>query len=314
MTSILIVGAGSVGALFGSALMRQDARVSVVCRSDYDVVSREGYDIVSPTLGNHRFRPHRVYREVAECKTPPDFLILTVKVLEGVDRAALIRPAVGPDTVIVLIQNGVDIEAEIADAFPKNEILSGLALVGVGRSAPGQVHHQSMGQLNLGRYPGGPSAAAERLAALFNGGGIGCKLTEDVVGARWQKAVWNATFNPISIVGGAIDSAVIQGTPESLAFVQRTMQEVCAVAAAAGHPMHPKLIEQLISATQAIPPYYTSMAQDYQAGRPMEIEAILGNTVRIARKHGVDTPVLETLYALAKMIERKIREPRGGGD
>lgn len=314
MTSILIVGAGSVGALFGSALMRQDARVSVVCRSDYDVVSREGYDIVSPTLGNHRFRPHRVYRDVAECKTPPDFLILTVKVLEGVDRAALIRPAVGPDTVIVLIQNGVDIEAEIADAFPKNEILSGLALVGVGRSAPGQVHHQSMGQLNLGRYPGGPSAAAERLAALFNGGGIGCKLTEDVVGARWQKAVWNATFNPISIVGGAIDSAVIQGTPESLAFVQRTMQEVCTVAAAAGHPMHPKLIEQLVSATKAIPPYYTSMAQDYQAGRPMEIEAILGNTVRIARKHGVDTPVLETLYALAKMIERKIREPRGGGD
>lgn len=307
MTSILIVGAGSVGALFGSALARQDAQVSVVCRSDYDVVSRQGYDIVSPTLGNHRFQPHQVLREVAECKTPPDFLILTVKVLEGVDRAALIRPAVGPGTVIVLIENGVDIEAEIATAFPENEILSGLALVGVGRSAPGQVHHQSMGQLNLGRYPGGPSAAAERLAALFNGGGIGCKVTEDVVGARWQKAVWNASFNPISITGGAIDSAVILGTPESTALVQRAMEEVCAVAAAAGHPMHPKLIEQLLSATRSIPPYYTSMAQDYQAGRPMEIEAILGNTVRIARKRGVSTPVLETLYALTKMIEAKMR-------
>src|SRR5688572_4350695 len=145
MPSILIVGAGAVGALFGSALARQGARVSVVCRSDYGVVSREGYDIASPLLGNHRFRPHQVFREVAECKVPPDYLILTVKVLEGVDRAALIRPAVGPGTVIVLIENGVDIEAEIAAAFPENELLSGLALVGVGRSGPGKIHHQSMG-------------------------------------------------------------------------------------------------------------------------------------------------------------------------
>lgn len=307
MTPILIVGAGAVGALFGSALARQGAQVSVVCRSDYDVVSREGFDIISPLLGNHRFYPHQVFREVAACKTPPDFLILTVKVLEGVDRAALIRPAVGPKTVIVLIQNGVDIEAEIASAFPENEILSGLAVVGVGRSAPGMVNHQTMGQLNLGRYPNGSSLAAERLAGLLNGAGFGCKVTENVVSARWQKAVWNATFNPISIAGGMLDTAVMLGTPESTAFIRRAMEEVCAVAAAAGHPMHPKVIEQFISSTKVIPPYFTSMALDYKYGRPMEVEAILGNTVRAARKHGVSTPILETLYALTKMIEQRIR-------
>ena len=307
MTSILIVGAGAVGALFGSALARQGAQVSVVCRSDYDVVAREGYDITSPILGNHRFYPHQVFREVAECKTPPDFLILTVKVLEGVDRAALIRPAVGPGTVIVLIQNGVDIEAEMASAFPENEILSGLAIVGVGRSAPGMVNHQTMGQLNLGRYPNGASSAAEQIATLLNGAGIGCKLTDNVVSARWQKAVWNATFNPISITGGMLDTAVMLGTPESTAFIRRAMEEVCATAAAAGHPVHPKAIEQFISSTQAMPPYLTSMALDYKYGRPMEVEAILGNTVRAARKHGVSTPILETLYALTKMIERRVR-------
>lgn len=306
MTSILIVGAGAVGALFGSALARQGAQVSVVCRSDYDVVSREGYDITSPLLGNHRFHPHQVLRQVADCRTPPDFLILTVKVLANLDRAALIRPAVGPGTVIVLIENGVDIEAEIAAAFAGNELLSGLALVGVGRSAPGKVNHQALGQLNLGRYPGGASPAAERLAALFNAGGIGCKVTDDVVSARWQKAVWNATFNPISITGGMLDTAVMLGTPESTAFIQRAMEEVCAVAAAAGHPMHPKLIDQLIAGTRALPPYHTSMALDYQYGRPMEIEAILGNTVRVARRHGVDTPILETLYALTRMIEKRL--------
>ena len=305
MTSILIVGAGAVGGLFGSALARQGAEVSVVCRSDFHTVRQDGYEIISPTLGEHRFRPHAVYREVGECSTPPDYLILTVKVLAGVDRAELIRPAVGPNTVIALIENGVDIEAEIAQAFPSNELLSGLAIVGVGRTAAGRIHHQSMGSLNLGRYPSGSSPAAERLAALFDAGGIGCKVIDNVVSARWQKAVWNATFNPISIMGGVLDTAVILSTEESRAFVRAAMEEVCTTAAAAGHPMHPKLIDQFITVTLGMPAYKTSMALDYENSRPMEIEAILGNTVRVARKHSVATPVLDALYALAKMIEAK---------
>jgi 2-dehydropantoate 2-reductase len=279
--------------------------VSVVCRSDFDVVQRDGYDIVSPLLGNHRFRPHRVYRQVADCATAPDYLLLTVKVLTSVDRAALIRPAVGPRTVIVLIENGIEIEAEIAAAFPDNELLSGLAIVGVGRGAPGKINHQSNGSLNLGRYPGGASPAAEQLAAWLSASGIVCKVTEDVVTARWQKAVWNATFNPISIMGGVLDTAVILGTDESRAFIRAAMTEVCAVAAGAGHAIHPKLIDQLLAITRDIPAYKTSMALDYENGRPMEIEAILGNAVRAARKHGVATPILDTLYALAKMIEAK---------
>lgn len=168
------------------------------------------------------------------------------------------------------------------------------------------VNHQTMGQLNLGRYPNGASPTAEHIASLLNGAGIGCKVTDNVVAARWQKAVWNATFNPISITGGMLDTAIMLGTPESTAFMRRAMEEVCTVAAAVGHPMHPKVIEQFISATKGMPAYLTSMALDYKYGRPMEIEAILGNTVRAARKHGVSTPILETVYALTKMIERRI--------
>jgi 2-dehydropantoate 2-reductase len=300
--NILIVGAGAVGALFGSALARQGARVAVVCRSDYDAVSRDGYDIRSPVFGDHRFRPQQVYRQVAECREPPDYLLLTSKVLENVDRAALIRPAVGPRTVIVLIQNGVDIEAPVAAAFPDNELLSSLAFVAVGRSAPGQVNHQSLGSLILGRYPDGTSAAAQQLAAAFEAGKVPCKLTENVVGARWQKAVWNATFNPISILGGVLDTAAMLKTEADQEFVRRSMQEVCAVAQAAGHPQSPNLVEQMIAGTKAMPAYKTSMALDYENGRPMEIEAILGNTVRAARKVGVATPNLDAIYAMAKMV------------
>jgi 2-dehydropantoate 2-reductase len=266
--TILVVGAGAIGAFYGSALARQGACVSVVCRSDYEAVKREGYDVRSALLGDHNFRPHAVFCDVAECRTPPDYLLLTSKVLAETDRAGLIRPAVGPKTVIVLIQNGVDIEPPIASAFPDNELLSSLAYIGVGRTGPGKVHHQSLGSLALGRYPSGITPAAQRLAALFEASKVGCRLAEDIVGVRWQKAVWNATFNPISIMGGVLDTDMMLKTPEDEALARRAMTEICTVAAADGHPLPPKLVDQMIATTRGMPAYKTSMALDYEHGRP----------------------------------------------
>jgi 2-dehydropantoate 2-reductase len=117
--------------------------------------------------------------------------------------------------------------------------------------------------------------------------------------------VWNAVFNPISILGGVLDTATILKAEADRAFVRRSMQEVCDVATAAGHPQSPNLIEQMIATTKAMSAYKTSMALDYENGRPMEIEAILGNTVRAARKAGVATPTLDAVYALATMVARK---------
>lgn len=304
--SVLVVGAGAIGALFGSALSRRGAQVSVVCRSDYDAVRREGYHIHSPLLGEHRFQPHQVFRDVAECTSSPDYLLLTVKVLPQLDRVALIRPAVGPHTVIALIQNGIDIEQEIADAFPSNELLSSVAYIGVGRIGNGEIRHQpSADALTIGRYPGGITTAAQQLGGMIEASGIKCRLTEDIVTARWHKAVWNGVFNPLSVAGGALDTATMLGTPQSREFVRTVMQEICAVAAATGHPQSPKLIDQLITQTHAMPAYKTSMALDYENRRPMEIEAILGNVVRAGRGKGVSIPALESLYAIAKMVEEK---------
>lgn len=302
---ILILGAGAVGAFYGSALARQGAQVSVVCRSDYDAVQRNGYAIRSPLLGDHDFRPHRVYRDAAQCDSAPDLVMLTSKVLPTIDRIALLRPVVGASTTILLIQNGVDIEEEIADAFAANDLLSALAFIAVGRGAPGEVHHQSLGSLVLGRYPRGVTPMAERLAAMFEASKVKCKVTDDVVTARWQKAVWNAPFNPISIMGGVLNTAQMLGSPEAEALVRKAMQEVCATASASGHPQSGEVIDRMIASTRAMPPYKTSMALDYENGRPMEIEAILGAVVRAARRAGVPTPALETIYAIAKMIESK---------
>jgi 2-dehydropantoate 2-reductase len=302
-TNVLIVGAGAVGAFYGAALARSGALVSVVCRSDFDAVSSDGFLIRSEALGDQRFVPARVFATTAQVDELPDLVILAVKVLPDLDRVALLRPVMRPNTTLVLIQNGIDIESEIQAAFPENELLSALAFIGVSRSGPGQIHHQALGSLTLGRYPRGASRAAEDLGAAFRAGGVACTVTSDVVTARWQKAVWNAAFNPISIMGGVLDTAIMLGTAEGERLVRRAMLEVCAVAAAVGHPLPPGLADQYIAGTRAMPAYKTSMALDLEHGRALELEAILGNTLRAGLAAGVPIPTLETLYALAGMIE-----------
>jgi len=307
---ILIIGAGAIGSFYGAALQAGGADVAVVCRSDHDVIHASGYEIESKSLGNRNFRPSQVLRDVTDYQgDQPDYLIVSVKVVEGTDRAGLIRDAVGPKTVIVLIENGVEIESEIAEAYPRNALISALAFVQVARIAPGKVRHYAFGDLSFGNYPAGLSERTRMLAALLEAGGIKCSLTEDVVTARWQKCLWNAVFNPISVLGGVLDTGHILGTEEGELFVRRAMQEICAVAAATGHPLRAEVIDQFIEGTRKAPPYKTSMALDYENGRPMETEVILGNAVRAGRREGVAIPSLESLYGLMKMVERK-RMPR----
>ena len=307
MPSSLILGAGAIGAFFGSALARQGFDVSVVCRSDYQVVKQTGFHIRSPLLGEHRFAPAQVFSSAQEAGSQHDFVFLTTKVLEGEDRADFLRPVVGKDTIVVLIQNGIDIEADIQAAFGENEILSGVAFIAVSRTRPGEVHHQSAGSLTLGRYPRGISSAVHQITSAFEAAGVPCKSTEDIVKARWQKALWNATFNPISIMGGALDTAIILRTEEDRRFVRTAMMEVAAVAAAAGYAIAPEVLDKLIEGTLAMPAYKSSMALDFENRRPMEIEAILGNVVRAARQRDVAVPTLDAIYRIAKMVEAKMR-------
>lgn len=294
---VLVVGAGAVGGYYGGRLAQAGARVSVVARSDYEVVKNGGIHIESPA-GNFHFRPHGVFRSAAAFDGFADVILVGLKVLEHIQTADLIRDAVGPKTAILLIQNGVDIEPPVAEAFPENEILSGLAFICVHRTAPGKVVHQDYGRIVLGRYPAGSSEKARSLAEMFRRAGVPCEVTEDVITARWQKLVWNAPFNPMSVLCGGANTQDMLGHEETTRLVRAVMEEVCAVAAATGHPLAADVVDRMIVDTRKMTPYKTSMLLDFEAGRPMEVEAIVGNAVRIARRLGVPVPHLETLYAL----------------
>lgn len=300
---VLIVGTGAIGGFYGALLAKQGIAVSVVCRSDYEQVLAQGIRIES-ALGNWLFKPKQVLKGAAEITEPPDYVILCTKVLENLDRAALIGEAIGKRTAIVLIENGIEIEREIASAFPQNLLISGLAFICASRTAPGIICHQAYGRLALGNYPRGLTKETQALCALFDASGIHCVATEDIVTARWQKCVWNAPFNPLSVLAGGLNTSEILSSQEN--FVRAVMEEVCAVAAAAGHPLPADTVDKNIHSTHKMPPYKTSMLLDFEAGRPMETEAILGNAVRAGQRAGIAIPRLESLYALMKLREKQI--------
>jgi 2-dehydropantoate 2-reductase len=304
---ILIVGTGAIGGFYGGKLAQAGASVSTLCRSDYDLVKSKGI-IVTSTLGDFHFTPEKVIRNLGEYGPPPDYILVGLKVLPEIDTAKIIKEVVGPETAIVLLQNGVEIEEPVARAFPDNEIISGLAFICATRTSPGLIDHTDFGRVVIGRFPVGKSVKVDELARLFNKTGMNCEVTEDVVTARWRKLVWNAPFNPISVLGGGADTKTMVENPESLELARKVMEEVCLIAEAAGHPLPGEVVQQNIDGTRAMAPYKSSMLVDFEAARPIEVEAILGNGLRVAKRHGVSTPHMESLYGLLMLVDSKIRE------
>ena len=308
---ILVVGAGSVGVYFGGRLAQGGAEVSVVVRGDYDAVKERGYDI-SSIAGDFHFSPHLVLKSSADYPDTADYVILTTKVLPSIDRVALLRPAIrSPHTVIVLIQNGIDIEEEIRSAFPENELLSTIAYIGVSRPASGKVLHQGNGVLQMGVYPRGLSPALERLSKAFAAAKVKCEPVEDIVFTRWNKLLWNLPYNPVSVLAGGADTSRMSRGGELEKLCGDLMSEVITVANAVGVKLSEDLAEKQREYTRNFPPYKTSMLQDFEAGRALEVEAILGNTLRLARKHGVPAPKIECCYALLKSVDELNRMKRG---
>lgn len=296
----LIIGAGAIGSFYGAILKRAGCTVSAVVRSEYDAIKANGFQFESP-LGDISWTPDHLYKDGDAPDAVPDYVILATKVLPGSDRAALVKPWVGKGTRIVLIQNGLDIERELADAYPDNPIISCLAFVAVSRQGPGRIKHNAYGRLVMGRFPKGVDAHCEALRDLFVAGGIDIKLADDVVRERWLKCVWNTLFNPLSVLANGADTLTMLDAPGGEKLVRELMDEVMATAAADGYPLPPQLPDSNIEGTRKMPAYKNSMALDYLNDRPIELDAILGNVVAIADKHGVAVPRLETMLAALRM-------------
>ena len=298
---ILLIGPGAVGTYFCGRLAQHGASVEVVARSNADLISRQGYQIESDRPeGDFHFTPARVIASATECSPDIDAIIVALKILPEIDTVSLIAPAANlpHHPPIVLIQNGIGIEDPIAAAFPDNEIISTIAYIGGTRPAPGVVRQRGSARLRMGLYQGKNNLFCQKLVSEFVDSQVDCTFSADIRFDRWNKLLWNLAFNTVSVIGGNLTTAQMCDCGQIETLCRNLMTECAAVARAAGVDLNDSHINSQIEFTRNFPPYKTSTLQDFEAKRPLECEAIIGNAVRIAERLNIDTPVMHTCYTL----------------
>ena len=304
--SLLSIGSGALGGYYSGILQRGGAEVTMLCRSDYNQIKTGGVSVKSHQEDFHYY-PDCVVRAASEVKEYPDFICVFLKVLPEIDLVSIIKEAVGPKTTIVLIQNGTQIEAPIQAAFPNNEVIGVIAFICCQRISAGKIDHQDFGHIKIGTYPKNNTPKTVQLQTLFQKGGVECEISDNIVASRWEKLVWNAPFNSISAILGGVDTKFMLADPEMVLLCRNIMKEVICLAEADGNPISSALIDKLMDYTKNMVPYLTSMALDYLAKRPLEVDAILGNALKRARELELDLPYLQSTFALLRQTDRKNR-------
>lgn len=312
---VLLFGAGGVGAVY-LYILQKVADTTAVCRSNYDVVSKDGFILNSAIFGQDlRFKPSvaRTCEEAASIApgSAYDYVIICSKAIPGLV-PKLIAPVVTPGkTSIVLVQNGVGIEQEYADAFPETPIISAVVYLPATQRPSGVVKHGEIELLQVGQYPSStPNSPAKAFVALIQAAGGTAKFYDDVQMKRWTKLLINTSWNPMCALARTKDTDILASCSEASDVVRAVMMETRDIAVAYGYPMTEEQIEEQLERAEARVPIDAgiepSMLQDALAGRRLEIEAIVGNVVRMGKAKGVKCDRLEMLYVLAKTLDLHI--------
>ncbi|POS72432.1 2-dehydropantoate 2-reductase [Diaporthe helianthi] len=319
---ILIFGAGSIGGVYSYLLSRAvpASNITVTCRSNYDAVSKHGFTVNSSLWGKGLNVRPSVVRNVTEAiqakgGEPFDYVLVTSKALNTTPSTAeLIKPAVSSGTTtIVLIQNGIDTEAPFAKLYPENPILTTVVYLPATQVEPGVIEHQEVELLHIGTYPASApqphKAAAQAFSDLLTAAKASSKVHDDVQAERWSKLIVNASWNSICALTRCRDRQLLDITNQSgpfKDFIRGVMLEIAATAQAYGYAsVNEELVEfQLQRAcVRSLPGIQPSMMADALAGRNIEVDAIVGNTVRLAADKGVSTPMLSTIYFLGSGLD-----------
>lgn len=326
--SVLLVGSGGVGTMAAYALeMGVQAAVTAVCRSNYDAVKTAGFQIDSLDHGQGitSFRPTHILDHVPDVQReqlePFDFLVVTTKNVPDVNPTVLdiVEKAITPGlTVIVLLQNGLNIEKPLVERFPQNAVLSGVSFIGATEFELGSIRHDDRDRAKLGPFPGQQASftAAETKAREFVElymacGKVDWQYDEDVNFTRWRKLVYNSTFNSVSAILG-MDTARMRASRFVIdELVKPAMLEIVAIAKAAGVDLPSSVIQDIITVDPTDTAFMPSMGQDAAKGNYIESENIVGEPLREAKRSGVPAPTLQTMYGLLRGIQLKAKESRG---
>lgn len=303
-----VIGSGALGGLYGGMLANAGYEVHFLFHSDADHVRKHGLRVDSKRGDFHLAKVHA--HGAAESLPPCDVTILGLKATNnGLLDQLLPAPTAAGGSVLVL-QNGLDVEADTVRVVGSERVWGGCCFLCSNKVGPGHIKHLDYGRILFARYRPADAAvepidpATERLRDALRDAGIDAQATDDLWLARWRKLMWNIPFNGLSVVLDASTKELIEDTAAT-ALAQAIMAEVAAGSAAMGRHQPDDAIAKTIEHTAQMVPYDSSMRLDYRAGRPLEIEAILGNPLRAARDHGVMMPKVEMLYQQLAFLQAR---------
>lgn len=309
VTSFAVIGSGAVGGFYGSKLAQAGHDVHFLFRQSAAHVREHGLNVRSIDGDYHLtdVSAHETHDTIPRC----DVVIVAVKSNVNPDVTDVVAAVVKPGGVVVLIQNGLGGEPLFADALPADvEVIGGLAFLNSQRTGANEVTHMGNGGLTIAGYrpgyePAGITPGMELIGAAYEGTTVPVTLDGELIRARWTKGMWNIPYNSLSVVLAA-DTSELMNEPASEALVRTIMEEVSAAAAADGCELMEGLMELMLDATRAMEPYATSMKVDYDAGRVLEVESIVGEPLRRGQGLGVSMPVIETVHRQLTFINARI--------
>ncbi len=317
-----IVGAGAIGGWVAATLALAGNRVCVLAR---DSAARGalagGLELVE---GGRTAIADLPITDRAGELGPQDLLVIAVKAPALAAAARAAAPMIGPETLILPMMNGVpwwfaegeslrsvDPGGAIAAGLPLPQVLGCVVHASCRRDGPARVVVGHAEKLIIGEPAGGGSDRVDGLCDLFTRAGIRCEASDDVRGAIWYKLWGNATINPLSALTRATADRLLADS-DLRAFMLAGMAELAAVGAAIGCPIAESGADRM-AVTVRLGAFKTSMLQDVEAGRPIELEALLGAPRELAGRAGVPTPSLDLLYALTAMLAGSLGLGDAGG-
>ncbi|KAJ2903517.1 6-phosphogluconate dehydrogenase C-terminal domain-like protein [Zalerion maritima] len=325
--NVLLIGCGGIGTIGALNLeVGGKAAVTAVLRSNYEMAQEKGFHIRSCDHGLvEGFRPSSILKSVPdvekECLKPFNYIVCTTKNIPDVPPALaeLIRPAVTPGhSVIVLAQNGLNIEKPLISAFPDNIVLSGVSFCGSHEVESGEILHEDYDEIFIGPFHNpnvewsAQEAAAKHFVDIYGAGGkTKAHFTADVGFSRWRKLLYNACLNPICALTD-LDTGRIQLCEAGAnSLVRPAMEEIRSAAAACGFDLPAELVDFMLTLDPIQMYNPPSMQVDLRKGRFCEFENIVGEPLREGLKHGVPMPTLTVIYNMLRCVQWRMKEKKG---
>ncbi len=299
---IAIVGCGAMGSVYAALLASAGHDVLAIGtnRAHMAAIEREGLR-VSGASGDRRVRIRVAGRPPEEAM---DLLVIAVKAANVADAAHEALPLVGPETLILTLQNGLGSAEVVADVLGGSRLMVGVAQ-GFGASlvAPGHAHHNDMKAIRMGAFAGLDPASVERTATLWRDAGFDAAAVDDIVAMQWEKLICNAAYSAACAltgrtVGEAMDDPALGPVTRLAAVEAWHVARACGISLSFTDP-----VAHVRAFAARMPDARPSVLQDLEAGRKTEVDVINGSIPREAARVGLTAPVNATLTGLVQALE-----------